>query len=263
MVALCMVGGFVYDHFCYYCHWQREARQRVQERRWDAAIDAYKLALGDKGLPRTIQPTLLIERGYAAITLHRYDAAMADADEAALLDRSSLGPDLLRSAAYRDRGQPDAAVAAASRAIQKLRCSPSGQQTSCPSPLSDAYAERAAGYTALGQLDKALSDANRAVEIGPTRAWALINRGIVYAALGDPLRAIEDYTKASAQNARDPLPLVLRSEAYFQLERYREALADASKALQLDPGFERAYTARDAAQQHAVFEPQRTPTRRR
>ena len=51
-------------------------------------------------------------------------------------------------------------------------------------------------YHAKGDLDRALTDFNNAIEFDPKSAAAYYNRGLVYWAKGDLDRAFADYNKA-------------------------------------------------------------------
>jgi tetratricopeptide (TPR) repeat protein len=58
-----------------------------------------------------------------------------------------------------------------------------------------------------GQLDQAISDFTKALEINPRLAEAYYNRGIVYSEKGQLDQAISDFTKALEINPRLARPL--------------------------------------------------------
>lgn len=54
-------------------------------------------------------------------------------------------------------------------------------------------------------------------------------------------KAVEEYSKAIGLDGNNHVYYSNRSNAYVQLKRYEEALADANKAVQLDPKWPRGY----------------------
>ena len=60
-----------------------------------------------------------------------------------------------------------------------------------------AYHNRASAYALSGDLDRAIADYTRAIELNPDSATAYDDRGRAYAAKGDYTRAVADVTKAN------------------------------------------------------------------
>ena len=60
-----------------------------------------------------------------------------------------------------------------------------------------AYHNRAVGYELSGDIDRAIADYTKTIEIRPDNAAAYENRGRAYASKGDYTHAIADATKAS------------------------------------------------------------------
>jgi len=59
-----------------------------------------------------------------------------------------------------------------------------------------AYHNRAVAYGLAGDIDHAIADYTKAIEIAPNSAAAYDNRGRAYASKGDYTRALADVTKA-------------------------------------------------------------------
>src|SRR5262245_53526331 len=59
-----------------------------------------------------------------------------------------------------------------------------------------AYDSRGTAYRLKGDLDLAIADYTKVIELDPTRAAAYNSRGLAYASKGDYARALADVTKA-------------------------------------------------------------------
>ena len=69
-----------------------------------------------------------------------------------------------------------------------------------------AYHYRGIAYGLKGDLDRAISDYNKAIEFNPTYAPAYDNRARAYASKGDYTHAVADVTKATELAARGAPP---------------------------------------------------------
>jgi hypothetical protein len=98
-------------------------------------------------------------------------------------DGTSSGPD--GSDALPQFPEEDRAIAEATRLIDEN-----------PFTTHVAYNNRAVAYYGKGDLERALADLNRALEIKPDYAEALKNRSVVYDALGEPSKARADLAAA-------------------------------------------------------------------
>jgi len=71
----------------------------------------------------------------------------------------------------------------------------------------------AAAYQPQGRLTAALKAYKRAMELDPTRVYALIQSGSLHLALGEPSKALECHEKALAADAEHPAALLGAAEA--------------------------------------------------
>jgi tetratricopeptide (TPR) repeat protein len=60
-----------------------------------------------------------------------------------------------------------------------------------------AYYHRAVAYELIGDIDRAIADYSKTIELAPENAAAYDNRGRAYARKGDYTRALADETKSS------------------------------------------------------------------
>jgi tetratricopeptide (TPR) repeat protein len=98
-----------------------------------------------------------------------------------------------------------------------------------------AFLESALGHTRNGDLDSAIADYTRAIDIDPKLDQALINRGAMYDRRRDYDHAIADYTRAIAVSPRPGkvLALVYRGLAHHKKGDLDRAIADYSHAIEL------------------------------
>ena len=112
-------------------------------------------------------------------------------------------------------------------------------------PAPALLQQRGSSAHALGYRDRALSDYDQVIQLDPTNARVLINRGILLARdKHDYVRAIADLDKALALAPNDEDALMARGEAYGDSGDTARALADLDRAIQLAPDRANAYLLR-------------------
>lgn len=128
---------------------------------------------------------------------------------------------------------PDVAIDGCTALIQ------SGKETRLS--LATVYSNRGAAYKTKGDLDRALADYNKAIEIYPEFANAYNNRGLIYAQKDDYDRAIADYNKAIELNQKLVfLAYGNRGIIYEKKGDNARAIADYRHALSLEPNLQYA-----------------------
>ena len=113
--------------------------------------------------------------------------------------------------------------------------------------LAEAWAYRAAAYGKKRDLDRALSDGTRAIELDPTLWAAWANRGTAHTDRGEIAEAIADDTRAIELAPRAVVVWKNRAAAYLEMGDLPRASADATKAIELDPAFAEAWLLRAKA----------------
>src|SRR5262249_6413416 len=116
------------------------------------------------------------------------------------------------------------------------------------------YVLRGNAYVQMKELERALADYGRAIELNPKFADAFYFRGQVYRASKDLDRALSDFNQAIALNPRFANYFVHRGEAVRPKGEPDRALADLDKALALAPDNKQAQELKRAmlAQKGAV-----------
>jgi tetratricopeptide (TPR) repeat protein len=109
-----------------------------------------------------------------------------------------------------------------------------------PSDASN-YVNRAAVWTVLGDLDRALLDDTEAVRIDRDNALAYHNRGYTWAKKKDLDRALADFTRAILIDPQYARAYNKRGFVWLERASYDRAVADFTRAVEIDPMFARAY----------------------
>lgn len=101
----------------------------------------------------------------------------------------------------------------------------------------DAFMGRSLAELQLGEGDKALEDANKAVEMAPKSAVAYAQRGLVQKRLGKNGDAEKDFTQAITLDPGYAWALGQRADIYSSQNKPDKALADIEAALKANPQF--------------------------
>ena len=184
--------------------------------------------------PRSSEAYLL--RAAAHIELSDFEAAVDDYTNAVCLN-----PD---ASLYRERAvlhlrqkNYDAAIADYNQALQK------------EPGAADAYKGRGLAYRYRGldedeqdDLVLAISDLTHAIELSPDD-WELYDwRANIYHSMGDNETAHQDLTVAIALNSSSAQSYIRRAGSLFSESRFEDAVADYSRALDIDPATPEVYS---------------------
>jgi tetratricopeptide (TPR) repeat protein len=108
------------------------------------------------------------------------------------------------------------------------------------------YYNRALMKTSLGDVQGALADYSDAIRLIPDTARQsgadlYLNRGQLFAQQNQLQPAITDFTKAVELNPKNALAWYNRGNLYFQQKQLPQAAADFQKAVTTDPSFGKAF----------------------
>jgi tetratricopeptide (TPR) repeat protein len=111
-----------------------------------------------------------------------------------------------------------------------------------------AYNNRGFLHMWMGTLNEAEKDYNRAMELNPTEPLLFLNRATVRAAAGDADTALEDMARAITLDPKRALLFKTRGEIIHHLgQDPRAAIADFTRAIDLEPDYRDAYFKRAVA----------------
>lgn len=153
-------------------------------------------------------------RGLVHARLGRLEEALTDYDRAIELDPTDAAALYQRSAARHRTGDLAGARADIERALAALS-----------RPTAAAHLLQATIQASQGDLEAALADADRALELDPANPVAYNNRGFLRLRLGDPAAALVDLDRALSLRPGYPLALRSRGDALSALGRSTEACA--------------------------------------
>jgi len=115
------------------------------------------------------------------------------------------------------------------------------------SDLAIAHSERGTAFSDKGDLDRAIADYSKAIQIRPDYDIAYYNRGNAHRGKGDFDRAIADYSEAIQIKPDHDLAYYNRGLAYDANGDFDRAIADFDKAIEIDPDDHRVYNNRGIA----------------
>jgi tetratricopeptide (TPR) repeat protein len=105
---------------------------------------------------------------------------------------------------------------------------------------AEIHSNRGSAYLMLDQVDRALSDFDRAIQLEPDNAIHYYNRGIGFSRMHQRQKAIEDYSMAIRLRP-DLFPAYGNRAREFELEGERDkAIEDYRTALRLAPALQGA-----------------------
>lgn len=106
---------------------------------------------------------------------------------------------------------------------------------------AEAWSNRASLYLKLNRFEEAISDFNRAIECNPHLAGTWNNRANAYAKTGQFDKAISDYNHAVKLNSKLVEVYYNRATIYGILGRYEQSISDFNRAIKLNPNLTQAY----------------------
>jgi tetratricopeptide (TPR) repeat protein len=189
--------------------------------RFDEAIESFSRCLERADLPARDRAQILALRGMARFDSGSAADAVADFTEAMRVDPAEPASYYGRSQAYQQLGEHERALADLN---EVLRLEPE-------SPV--AYANRAVVYNYLQRSEEAFADAEMSIRLDPGNAAAYCTRGRVFAEQGNFDDALDDFSTCIRLDPEAPLGYAGRGHAYFELGRLKRARRDLDMAIEL------------------------------
>lgn len=113
--------------------------------------------------------------------------------------------------------------------------------------IARALAGRGVVRRNLGDFKGAIEDYNKALKYRPDDADSYSNRGVSKASLGDLEGAMKDFQKAIALDSTNYMAYSNSGSALFKLGRYKEAMIYYDKSIEIKPNYGDAYGNRGGA----------------
>jgi tetratricopeptide (TPR) repeat protein len=214
-----------YDPQAWYGFYTR-ARVHTAKRDYQRAIADYERVMFFR--PLLADP--YVSRGDIHRMLDRFDLAEADFERAIAMDESSPTGFAARGNLNRDRGRYDLALADYDKAIAL-------DQNYTPAFNRRCFVRTISG----GDLDAALADCERALQLAPGNGAILATRALANLRRGDLAAAHDDSEAAVAADATLPEAHLARALVRLRYGRDTEARADLAEAERLEPGIGAEY----------------------
>jgi tetratricopeptide (TPR) repeat protein len=131
-----------------------------------------------------------------------------------------------RAGLYLDRGEWSRAIEDCNRALE------------IDETFDAAWIGRGAAFLNSGDYRRAVTNFSAAIavaKLNDIRVMAYKNRGAAWAAMGYPMRAIADYTRAIEMEPQSVGNLYKRANAYLRLGEYSKAIADYKRCTEIQP----------------------------
>jgi len=112
--------------------------------------------------------------------------------------------------------------------------------------MARAYTNRSLMYLRMNELHKVISDCNKAIELLPDAFEPYNNRGMAYIGLEEHAKALQDYNKVIELAPDTAVAYFQRGALNSGFGNTQEAFRDFVKFLELDPNHKHAQLAEDA-----------------
>jgi tetratricopeptide (TPR) repeat protein len=185
----------------------------------------------------------LIETGDFYAAKKEYATAVAEYTKAIQINKNFAEAYFKRGLAYDRLAQPDSAIADFTKVIELA-----AKDEQAARNVAGAYANRCMVYSGKRDYVRAVADCNEALKLKPDFGIAYLYRGDSNLNRGKNFQAALDYSKAI-----DIEPSFVayhnRGLAYLRISEYRKAIADFTKAIELNGSIATAYYNRGLAYQ--------------
>jgi tetratricopeptide (TPR) repeat protein len=151
------------------------------------------------------------------------DKRLADINKALELDPDNVTALLMRAGVYREKGEQDKALADADRALQLGPEVPAAIRT------------RAMLLTEQRRFGEAVEELQKLQRLAPRDTLTLLQLAILFSADDKPEKAIAAYSAVLAEDPKEWRALRGRGDAYLNIGKQIEAIADYENGLMLQP----------------------------
>lgn len=193
------------------------------------AVTVASQVLTVAGLKAVEKSNLYYQRGNAQVVLKKFREAAADFSATLKLNGSHLGAHLGAADAYKKAGDHKKAMAAYSAAVKAFPNNPL------------VFNNRGMAHQQQNQLQKAITDFTRALELNGKYYHAQTNRGYCLLLSGDAEAAETDFTASLKVNSSQAIAYNLRATSRLRQNKLSETIKDQRQVLRLNPRSPSAY----------------------
>ena len=189
--------------------------------------DQLKLAVYDLGKVVVLKPEFqeaLSLRGVIEVQRERYAQSFNDLNKAIELDAEDQLALEARAKAYLKTEQLDLALVDYNRLVYHFH-----------TRNTEIYLLRGRLFVSQGEYSKAQKDFSRILVINPRNSEACVENAKVYMLKGRVQQSVPVSTKAIGFDDKNWEAYFVRGKAYFELEKYNEALKDLNMSIKLHP----------------------------
>lgn len=160
----------------------------------DRVVEACDKAIGSEKFAGAALGEMYRLRGFARASAKQPDTtgAIADYTEAIALEAGNLVPLILRSSAYIDAGQNELAIKDLDEVVAKQ-------------PRWDLYSDRGLAHLRRNDLDKAIADFDKSIEMKSNEYLSYWNRGLAWKRKSEKSKAAADFNKALSLDPPDDI----------------------------------------------------------
>ena len=110
--------------------------------------------------------------------------------------------------------------------------------------IPGAYNLRGVCCLRTNKIEEAFKDFERAIQLEPNYAQSYFNRGITYSRLGDQTNALKDLNTAENLGLKEAELYAVRSDIYYEMGEPEKAMEEIDKALGITPNDAQIYVQR-------------------
>jgi tetratricopeptide (TPR) repeat protein len=205
----------------------REGAAAMFRGQFEKAVALYDEALSTPEISEFVQASIYSDRGIAKWRLKQTNEAIADFNQSIQISPEIASVYNNRGNALMDLGRTEEAIKDFDRAIV---LSPT---------YGAAYNNRGNAYAALGQYNDAFQSFRKAAELLPQSPVPFNGRGRSHAELARYHAAARDLTRAISLDQKYAAAYRNRARANFAIAKFGAAAGDVTQAVTLDPGVPR------------------------
>ena len=212
--------------------WLTRERNKVwknSDTLWTDAISKYPSSEPFRNRGSYLVNKIAYDKGEKKVSENEYDRALEDFNISIKMNPKNAKVYINRANIYGLKKLFDLALNDYSKAIELDKTDP------------QTFFNRGITHSIMKQFDKAAQDFTTALTMQPGFKAAKQNRAYAYADNGDYQKATDDLNELIRAEPANPTYYFYRGFSYFKLDNMQAALEDNNAAIKFDPGYSAAY----------------------